>query len=384
MLYYISPGPLCDWCEYCTIQQHRLYHSEPFKAISISPVTGIVFKAYWYSATQLADAFEKIISDHMDFEIKRHALERWNMLIPALLDGPPLRDTEFELQEVFLALDDFLFLRALQHRCRVEWVDECKTGWYRDKAGWSESGEETNLGRVLWIRLVRPTVEKPRSVHSRLCILMHEMCHAVFALKCSCSCCRCPLNEMNGEGFEGHGPSWEKLRRSVENTASLHLEGVLPRRIYLCGPSEREVASEQKQVTKMLSGLYKKITHQGSESAVSKRLERSKRASDQAKLLAEVEEEQTEEERLDALACAATMFKKFERERVFSALDKHVTCLSTLVQEAKPENRSPELIKALDYIETEILKKEKDGGYGTGDHEGKENHNPPLEEEESA
>lgn len=309
MVYYISPGLLCDWCEYCTIPQHSLYHSKQFKAISISPVTGIVFKAYEYSATQLADAFENIVSDHMDFEIKRHALERWNMLIPALLDGPQWRDTEFELQGIFLALDDFLFLRALRHRCRVEWVDECKTGSKRGLVGWCESGEETNLGPVHWIRLVRPTANKPRSVQDCLCTLMHEMCHAIFAFRCDCSCCRCPLSRMNGEGFDGHGPSWEKLRRSVEFTANLHLERLLPDYVYLCASSEPQIESEQKGVTKMLSGLYKRITQQGSESAISKRLERSKKASDHAKLLAEIEKEQTEEERLDALACAAAMFE---------------------------------------------------------------------------
>lgn len=58
MAFYVSPGPLCDWCKHCTIPQRAVYHSEHFKAISISPVTGIIFKAYEYSATQLADAFE--------------------------------------------------------------------------------------------------------------------------------------------------------------------------------------------------------------------------------------------------------------------------------------------------------------------------------------
>ena len=315
MLYYISQGTLCDWCEYCTIPQHRLYHSEPFKAISISPVTGIVFKAYEYSATQLADAFETIISGHMDFEIKRHALDRWNIILPALLSRQLWSDPRFELQDFFLTLDDFLFLRTLRHRCRVEWVDQCKTGPRRDLDGWCEWDEETNLGFVVWIRLVRPTVNRPRSFQDCLCTLMHEMCHAVFAFKCNCSCCRCPLNQMNGEGLDGHGPSWEKLRRSVENTASLHLKG-LGDCISLCHWKEPQVEDEQKKVTKMLSGLYKRITRQGSESAISKRLERSQRASDQAKLLAEIEKEQTEEERLDALACAALMFENFEREKV--------------------------------------------------------------------
>ena len=76
MASYISPGPLCDMCRFCSIQERPDYHSRQFKAISISPVTGIVFKAYEYSAIQLADAFDKIISSYIDFEIKKQALAR--------------------------------------------------------------------------------------------------------------------------------------------------------------------------------------------------------------------------------------------------------------------------------------------------------------------
>ena len=120
MASYISPGPLCDSCKFCSIQERPDRHSRQFKAISTSAVTGIVFKAYEYSAIQLADAFDKIVSGYMDFEIKKQALERWNVLHQELLDGPYWRDAEFDLKEIFFVLDDFLFLRALRDRCRVE------------------------------------------------------------------------------------------------------------------------------------------------------------------------------------------------------------------------------------------------------------------------
>lgn len=67
---YFSPGPLCDYCDYYTIQQRPDYHSVPFKAISISPITEITFKAYEFSTNQLTNGFKSLISDPMDFEIK--------------------------------------------------------------------------------------------------------------------------------------------------------------------------------------------------------------------------------------------------------------------------------------------------------------------------
>lgn len=311
MAYYLSPGPLCDWCDHCTVRQRPDYHSVPFKAISTSPVTGITFKAYEYSATQLADAFGKIIPGHMDFEIKRQALVRWNQLLPELLDGPLWRDSEFDLKDSFPVLDDFLFLRALQDRCRVEWVDESQKGWKNNWLGWCELAEETNREPRCWIRIVRPTADKPKTVWDILCTLIHEMCHAIFALRCNCYCCRCPLNSMKGEGLGGHGPSWEKLRRCIEETANLHLNG-LPERIRLCHSNEPQAESEEKKIVKMLGGLYKKVTQQGSESANLKRLERAKRQAEQTGILAEIEREQTEEQQLDTLACAGAMFKGYE------------------------------------------------------------------------
>ena len=223
MASYISPGPLCDSCKFCSIQERPDRHSRQFKAISTSPITGIVFKAYEYSAIQLAEAFDKIISGYMDSEIKKQALERWSVLHQELLDGPYWRDSEFDLKDIFFVLDDFLFLGALRDSCRVEWVDKRITGWFQHKIGWCNMAEETNRGPTQWIRLVRPTVDQQRSVQEILGTLMHEMCHAIFAFKCGCYRCRCPLNQMYSEGLSGHGPSWDKLRRSIEKTANLHL-----------------------------------------------------------------------------------------------------------------------------------------------------------------
>ena len=309
MRYYISPSPLCDWCEYCTIPQYRTRHSGPFKAISTSPSTGITFKAHKYSATQLADAFEKLIPGHMEFEIKRQALTRWNALLPEILDGPLLRDAEFDLKDSFSILDDFLLLRALRNRCRVEWVDS-RTGRYQSFSGWCEPAEETNQGPTQWIRIVRPTINNPRTVLEILCILMHEMCHAIFAFRCNCFCCSCPLNNMNGEGLDCHGPSWEKLRRSVEETANLHLKG-FSKSFNLCHPSEPQIKAERKAVGRMLSGLYKRLMQQGSHSAELKRDERSKR-----KVEVFERTEQTEVEWMESIECASDIFWKSDHDKI--------------------------------------------------------------------
>ena len=318
MAYYFSPGPLCDWCDHCTIQKRAIYKCTHFEAISISPVTGITFEADKYSANQLADAFERVIPGHMDSEIKSLALARWNDLLPDLLDGPVWRDTEFDLKDSFHVLDDFLFMRALQHRCRVEWVDECQKGLKREWNGWCDMAVFTNEGPRCWIRLVRPTVRKTRTVWDVLGILMHEMCHALFAFRCTRYCCSCPLNLMNGDGLSGHGPSWEKLRRCVERTASLYLNSS-DEPILLCHRTEPQVDAEEKEVAKMLDGLYKKVTQQGSESAELKRVERAKRWTKEAEMLAKFKEWQGGEQQLDVLACAGAMFEASERERLLSA-----------------------------------------------------------------
>ena len=352
---YMSPGPLCDMCKFCSIQERPDYHSRPFKAISMSPVTGIVFKAYEYSAIQLADAFDSIISGHMDFEIKIQALNRWKVLIPELLDGGYWRDTEFDIKNIFFVLDDFLFLGALRERCRVEWVDERTTGWLQHKIGWCEPAEVTNREPTQWIRLIRPTGAKQRSVQEILGTLMHEMCHAIFAFKCGCYRCRCPLNKMNGEGLSGHGPSWDKLRRSIEKTANQHLLRYEP--IQLCYDVGTESEEERQQVGRMLSGLYKRITKQGSESAELKRLERAQKWDEQTEMFANIEKENTEERILEVVAYAGDMFRRFESASVSSALEKHVACPSVIVQRSGPERQSPQLVEALADVDTGALHK---------------------------
>ena len=87
----------------------------------------------------------------------------------------------------------------------------------------------------------------------------------------------------------------------------------------------------------MLSGLYKKITQQGSESAELKRIKRAKIATDQARVLADIAKEQTEEKQLETIACAGDMFKYYESERALSALKRHLASANATVQRARPE-----------------------------------------------
>ena len=305
-----SPGPLCDWCEYCNILERPGHHHLPFKPISVSPVTGITFEAFEYSANQLADGFESIIQGHMDSEIKRSALARWNELLPDLLDGSVCRDAEFDLKDLFHILDDFLFMGALQHLCRVDWVDESQKGHKRKWVGWCELAVPTNRGPRCVMSIVRPTVKKPRTIEDVVATLKHEMCHALFAFRCRCYCCRCPLNRIKSEGLSGHGPSWQKIRRCVERTANLYLDDTFESSS-LCHHTEPELKNEEKKVAKMLNGFYKKVTQQGSESAQLKEVERAKRK-EEAEMVAEFKVEPDGEEKLDILACAGAMFKAFE------------------------------------------------------------------------
>ena len=252
----------------------------------------------------------------MDSEIKISALARWDELLPDLLDGPVWRDTEFDLKDSFNVLDDFLFMRALQHRCRVQWANESQNRWNRNVTGWCELAVSTNEGPVCWIYLVRPTVKSPRTVWHALEILMHEMCHALFTFRCHCNCCCCPLNRINGVGLDWHGPSWEQLRRFVERTACLHLSRT-DEPFRLCHGTEPQIGAEEKKVAKMLGGLYKKVTQQGRESAELKRIERAKKRTEEAEMLAKIEGELDEEHQRDILACAGAMFDAFEHDRLF-------------------------------------------------------------------
>ena len=249
----------------------------------------------------------------MDSEIKRSALARWDELLRDLLDGPVWRDAEFDLKDSFHILDDFLFMRALQHQCRVEWVDGCQRGPNRDRLGWCQLEVGTNRGQECLICLVRPTVDRPTSVEIVLSTLKHEMCHALMTFTCLCNCCRCPLNAMNGKGLDYHGPSWQKLRKCVESTASVYLN-TFYEPMPLCYPKGPEAQAEENKVAKMLSGLYKKVTQQGSECAELKRVERAKRRTEEAEMVSKVEEEQDGGQQLDVLACAGAMFEAFERE----------------------------------------------------------------------
>ena len=111
----------------------------------------------------------------------------------------------------------------------------------------------------------------------------------------------------------------------------------------------------------MLSGLYKKIAKQGSESAELKRMERAKKLIEQTAMFANIEKEDTEERRLDIIASAGDMLRQFERARVSSALEKHVACPSALVQRSGPGRLFPRLGEALAEVDTETLHKHKDG-----------------------
>lgn len=89
-------------------------------------------------------------------------------------------------------------------------------------------------------------------------IVLHEMCHALLYLACQCDVCGCHLNRINGEGMRYHGPAWQSVRRSVEDTANLHLTG-LYRPFNLCHDLEPDLDLEKKTEFKVLHRLSCKI-----------------------------------------------------------------------------------------------------------------------------
>lgn len=110
----------CDECNDCCGQTILpSTHDQFFNPISKSPTEGIDFTSDDYTANQLSDAFTHLIPGHMDWPIKKIALETWDELISNLRAKKPLHTKDIDLEAIFKALDDILFLRALQESCRV-------------------------------------------------------------------------------------------------------------------------------------------------------------------------------------------------------------------------------------------------------------------------
>ena len=118
-------NPPCGECGYCSSRERTLEsHPASFDVISNSHIDGINFEADQFTANQIADAFENLSPGHMDWQIKKDAIDRWDALLLGFLKGPELRESEFNLQPVYYLLGEFLILSALQDSCVVEWVDE--------------------------------------------------------------------------------------------------------------------------------------------------------------------------------------------------------------------------------------------------------------------
>ena len=296
----------CGECKRCSSQIWTLEdHPASFEVLSNSHTEGINFKKNVFTANQIADAFANLIPDHMDWQIKKNALERWNELLPGLLEDPELHESEFDLQPVYRLLDDLLFLRALQETCVVEWVDEPLRMKGDPKVGWVETKYNIR-GPSMRICMVRPSPERPRSVHYVLGMMMHEMCHALLYLACECSICGCELNLMNGPGMTGHGPNWQRVRAAAEETANLHLKG-FAEPFLLAHWTEPDVRQEDEARVKLLGGLYEKVTQEDNEVEREKKVERDKKRAVKRKNTRENDQEKMDDD--ETLACMVGMFE---------------------------------------------------------------------------
>lgn len=309
MAAHVPMGHPCGECDSCSFPKRTLEsHPAFFEAITKSHTDGIDFKIRHFTTNQIADAFANLIPGHMDWPIKKSALERWNALLPALLEGPKIRESKFDLQTIYHLLDDFLFLKALQDLCAVEWVGDMLEGFGRRKIGWVI--RETNIrGPRMRIRMVRPSPEIPRTVHNVLCVLMHEMCHALLFLACECSVCDCELNMMNGWGITGHGPAWQRVRAAVQETSNLYLNG-FSEPFLLSRASEPDLRLEAKARLRMLEGLYKKVAKKENDFEQEKKGERKgKRVTEKINTM---ENDQRKADYDETLACVVAMFEEWE------------------------------------------------------------------------
>ncbi|KAL2042849.1 hypothetical protein N7G274_004609 [Stereocaulon virgatum] len=266
---------------------------------------------YQYTANQIAAAFVHYIPNYMDWPIKQEALERWKELIPVLSLSPG----EFDLKLIFNALNDFLFLGVLKGLCNIEWVNQPTEGRLKTLRGWCY--RQYNMrGSPVQIRVVRPTYNDWMEVRDIVCTVMHEMCHALFHFACSCQVCRCKLNEMEGVGLTGHGPSWQLVRKTVEDTANKHLREILgwgefSSRYLLSYSNEPDTGLEDKVRTKMLGGLYERIKRKEDERECEKiRSRRTKYLELEEKTPESDMKQQLED---DALACIKFVFDGREK-----------------------------------------------------------------------
>ena len=276
MAAHIPLNQRCGECDFCSSPDWALEdHPTAFEVISNSHVDGINFRYSHFTTNQIADAFADLIPGHMDWSIKISALERWNTLLPLLLEKPELRECEFDIQPIYRLLDDLLFLRALQDICAVEWVDGMLRVRGGPKIGWVLP-ERNIRGPRFRIYMTRPSPEKPRTVQMLLSVLMHEMCHALLYLACECSVCKCELNSMNGWGVTGHGPAWRRVRAAAQDTANLYLKG-FTEPFLLAHPRELEVRQEAEERGKLLEGIRKKISNTNSTVGQEKKVERNRK-----------------------------------------------------------------------------------------------------------
>jgi len=248
----------CQRCDTTVLDDHSVKHPN-FELKSCDPLEGIDFPIFEYTALQITDAFTlNIIPGYMDLQIKREALNRWKRLILDL----PKSDSEmstatFDIETAFLILDDFLFLRSLRDCVGIRWVEKFPGDKLLGEC-WPNQGIR---GKCTWIDILKPSHDRPMTVQYVLETILHEMCHALFTLACTCSVCSCKLNLVNAAGLEGHGPCWDRLRTTVEETANHHLSEFLPGRLCLDFDSQG-VKDARKAKFKMLISLAAKIERQ--------------------------------------------------------------------------------------------------------------------------
>ena len=264
-------GVTCGSCSKCDRDPSKKYgidsHHDHFEAVSLSPEDGINFNVDTYTGMQIANAFAGYMPDYMEWPIKKNAIDRWSDIL-AELPEPLIHPATFDLQPIFSVFDDLLFLGALQGFCRVKWVDRAKNARYLMG---TTTGDKTIQGPTTWIQLVRLEEGAIYSVDRYLGTLLHEMCHALEWTTCGCDICICEVNELSAYGVSGHGPAFQRLRITAEETVNRHLR--MRSHIRIPGARREEKAATKK----LLHGLYLKITRKNTPAERAKISERGQK-----------------------------------------------------------------------------------------------------------
>ncbi|KAG8533351.1 uncharacterized protein KY384_002134 [Bacidia gigantensis] len=156
--------------------------------------------------------------------------------------GKPRLSTK-DLHDFFVLFDKTFFRGLLTNSQRVNLEVVTEDAGEGEWLGHTVVSDKlsSNTQATIRVRKLRRKDFNPR--HILQCLLetlLHEMVHAVLELfACCCRVCFCKRNLLATVGLRGHGPTWIRLGKALQDTLNRNLPNVMffPWTIY-CAPSE--------------------------------------------------------------------------------------------------------------------------------------------------